>query len=313
MPTASAAAAPTWASVATAGSPPAREDHTWTVAPDGRAYLFGGRDGTVVHADLWAYDLVQDSWTALDATGPPARFGHNAVWVDGVGLVIFAGQAGSAFYDDLWAYDPAADAWRQLPANGAAPTPRYGSCAALSPLGQLWISHGFTSDGTRFSDTRAYDFTSATWTDLTPDADLPVARCLHACWWTDDARFSLHGGQTTGVAALGDWWTLDADADAWVALDGDLPPDRNLHASARSGAGTVIFGGQALDGAYLGDAWHLSDVGAATPLNVGATPPGRAGAELIADPDRDRLLLFGGRDASGQLADTWALTLPSPG
>ena len=46
---------------------------------------------------------------------------------------------------------------------------RYGTCAAVAPDGRLWISHGFTADGVRFSDTRAYDFATGAWTDETPD------------------------------------------------------------------------------------------------------------------------------------------------
>src|SRR6185503_18605783 len=121
-----------------------REDHTWTVSPDGAtAYLFGGRDGTAVYGDLWSYRFTTGVWTSLATSGtvPPARFGHNAAWANGIGLVIFAGQAGGTFFNDLWAYDPAASAWRELPAGGAVPVPRYGSCAAIGPDSRLWISH----------------------------------------------------------------------------------------------------------------------------------------------------------------------------
>jgi len=45
---------------------------------------------------------------------------------------------------------------------------------------------------------------------------------------------------------------------------------------------------------------------------AGAAPG--AGAELIADPARDRLLLFGGRGSDGGFADLWELSgnLPAP-
>ncbi|HEX7168555.1 MAG TPA: kelch repeat-containing protein, partial [Acidimicrobiales bacterium] len=169
-----------WAQLELDG-PSAREDHTWTLDPDGEvAYLFGGRDGSTVHDDTWAFDLGTDSWELLEPVGrPPARFGHETVWVDGVGLVIFGGQAGpSTFFGDLWAYDPASGAWRELGAGGAQPTARYGSCASLGPDGRLWISHGFTADQARFDDTRAYDFDAEAWIDETPEGDMPVARCL---------------------------------------------------------------------------------------------------------------------------------------
>ncbi|HET7520419.1 MAG TPA: kelch repeat-containing protein [Candidatus Limnocylindria bacterium] len=310
-----APAARGWRQLAAQG-PSAREDHTWTVSGDGAtAYLFGGRmsDGTALD-DMWAYDLRGDAWSVIEATGPSARFGHNAAWVDGVGLVVFAGQGPDGFHDDLWAFDPEADSWRSLPATGAVPLARYGSCAALGPDGRLWISHGFTSDGSRFSDTRAYDFGSGRWTDETPDSGRPVERCLHGCWWTADEQLALFGGQTTGVAALGDLWHFDPDrptAGRWrrLADPAERLEARQLYASARVANVTVIFGGGTLDGGYLADTWLLDDAGAATRLRADPAPAARSGAELIADPQRHRLLLLGGRDADGAMADLWELAL----
>ena len=111
-----------WRKLEPGDGPDAREDHTWTLDPSTRtAYLFGGRDGSTVYDDIWAFDLASDTWREIDpgGRGPAARFGHEAVWVDGVGLVVWAGQAGpTAFFDDLWAYDPAANDWSRLPNDG---------------------------------------------------------------------------------------------------------------------------------------------------------------------------------------------------
>ncbi len=239
--------------------------------------------------------------------------------MDGVGLVIFAGQSPTAFYNDLWAYDPAADdRWRQLPAGGDAPVARYGSCAAVGPDGRLWISHGFTSEGSRFADTRAYDFTTHAWTDETPAGERPVERCLHGCWWTDDGRLALYAGQTTGVPALGDLWQLAPGprigTNTWaeVAPGRQWPADRQLYASTRWGSATVIFGGGTLSGAFLDDSWLIRDDGTARRLRTGSGPAARSGAELIADVQRGRLLLFGGRNADDAMRDTWELRLPPP-
>ena len=283
------------------------------MAGDGRtALLFGGRDGATVFGDLWAYDLEADGWSELTpgGDGPAARFGHEATWVDGVGLVVFAGQAGATFFNDLWAYDPDDGAWRELPASGDVPVARYGTCAALGPDGRLWISHGFTAESARFSDTLAYDFSSGSWTDESPGvAGRPVERCLHGCWWTDDGALTLYAGQTTGVLALGDRWTLTDGS--WSQAAGALPPERNLYARARLDGVTLVFGGGTLEGGYLADLWLLPDGDGAVALDVaGATPDARSGAELVHDAGRGRALLFGGRDAGGGLADLWQLDGP---
>ena len=292
-----------------APGPAAREDHTWTAdTTAGIAYLFGGRDGATVLGDLWAFDLAADTWTELaPGSPPPARFGHEAAWVEDIGLVIFAGQAGPTFFNDVWAYDPDANAWRQLPSSGDVPVQRYGTCSAIGSDGRLWISHGFTSDGVRFSDTRAYDFASGAWTDETPAGARPVERCLHACWLTDTGELALFGGQTTGTAALGDRWVLAGDA--WREAEGTQPPPRNLPAHARLAGETLIFGGQGLDAGFHGDLWLLRDdeEGAIALEPAGDAPPPRSGAALVSDPDRARVLLFGGRNADGALADAWEL------
>lgn len=311
-----APAVPAWRELTPSGDlPAAREDHTWTATSDyTTAYLFGGRtaDGAAL-SDLWAYGLEDNSWALVTDEGPPARFGHNAAWVDGVGLVIFAGQAGATFYNDLWAFDAAANTWEELPAGGTVPVPRYGSCAAIGPDGRLWISHGFTQEGQRFADTRAYDFSTSSWTDETPAGEAPVERCLHACWWTDAGAFALYAGQTTGTNSLDDLWWLTVGerpgTNSWADLSFDGPPPaRNLYAAARWGPKTFVMGGQALDGNALDDTWLLSDDGssALSPI-AGTIPPARWAAELIADPSHGRLLLFGGRDAGGARNDLWEL------
>jgi hypothetical protein len=232
--------------------------------------------------------------------------------------VIFAGQD-TAFYNDLWAYDPVADRWHQLPDNGDRPVARYGSCAAVGPDGRLWISHGFTSEGSRFSDTRAYDFATESWTDETPLGELPIVRCLHACWWTVGSHFTLYAGQTNGVTSLGDRWELTIGprpgTNAWQAVDlgPDPPAARNLYAATRWGErGTLVFGGQALDGTYLADAWVLDDRGTHGQLPYMGPSP-RSGAELVADSERGRILLFGGKAGASVFGDLWELTLPWAG
>ncbi|MBA2253841.1 MAG: hypothetical protein H0W07_01835 [Chloroflexi bacterium] len=299
--------------------PAAREDHTWTVDGDGAvAYLFGGRSGSKSFDDLWAYDLAADAWQRVQAAGvgPSPRFGHTANWVSGVGLVVWSGQAGSDFFDDLWAFDPAARAWRMLPSQGDVPAKRYGSCAALGPDGRLWISHGFTDTG-RFFDTRAYDFGSGSWSDVTPADRQPIERCLHDCWWTPGGKFLLYAGQTNGVPALGDLWSLTPDAAGgavWEQLPKPEPRPRQLYAQAQLGGQVYVFGGSDPDSRKLNDVWQLDPMEltwAELPGNEG--PAGRAGGTLVADESRDRLLLWGGKTDDGALDDGWELTLAAEG
>jgi hypothetical protein len=300
-----------WAQLASAG-PSTREDHTWTVdETGGSAWLFGGRDGDAVFDDLWRYDLGTDAWEAVEPPGerPAARFGHAAVWLPGTGLVVWSGQAGTTFFDDLWGFDPGSGAWRALPSSGDVPPARYGSCLAMGPDGRLWISHGFTADAGRFSDTRAWEPGTGAWTDETPSGDVPVVRCLHDCLWTPDGRLVVYAGQTTGVAAIGDLWTLEATA--WSRAPEPEPTPRALYALAQAGEMAWVFGGGDSDRVPLGDLWRLS-LGTLEwePVEPGGDgPAARTGGTLIADEANDRLLLWGGRDTSTTFDDLWSVPL----
>lgn len=297
-----------------ASGPSAREDHTWTVNGDGTiAYLFGGRGDDRGSDELWAFDLATDTWSQLTQTGdsptPAARFGHTSTWVPDVGLVIWSGEGGVGFFDDIWAYDPLGNVWRELPSLGAVPAARYGSCASLGPDGELWISHGFTEDSGRFSDTRSYDFATGAWTDRTPAGQVPVERCLHDCFWSSaTGQLVLYGGQTTGVAALGDIWAYDPSTGAWTRGPDSEAPPRQLYSLSTSATGAVVFGGGSLDGGFLNDSWQIGPGLDLVPLEDGAThPPARSGATLINDTVRGRYLLFGGKNVDGVLGDTWEL------
>lgn len=310
---------PTWSAIEVSAGPSARSDHTWTVDDSGDvAYLFGGLDSSGPSNELWQLDLASDRWTRLEpgSNAPAPRFGHTATWVPGVGLVVWSGQGKAGFFDDIWAFDPAAATWRLLASGGDVPPARYGSCASLGPKGRLWISHGFTEDSGRFSDTRVYDFTSGLWTDVTPAGDVPVKRCLQDCFWSDEgdaARLILYGGQTTGVPALGDIWALDVVAGAWRQGPEGAAPPRQLYALAKLESGALVFGGGGLDGSYLNDAWLVNEQSLElSAVSITAAPPARSGATLIHDAKRGSVLLFGGLGQDGPLADMWRLVgLPS--
>jgi hypothetical protein len=298
--------------------PAPREDHTWTVAEDGRtAYLFGGRDGATEFDDLWSFDLETERWQREVVDGPPAaRFGHEAAWLPGHGLLIWAGQAGADFFDDIWLLDPARGSWNRLNIDGDKPVARYGSCSGIGPDGRLWISHGFTANGVRFDDTWTFDLEQRRWTDRTraTAGEGPIKRCLHACWWTSEGQFGLYGGQTNGVPALGDLWFLtpglDGEPGGWAEAPGQPAPARQLAAVARRGEQAIIFGGRGEDGEVLADTWVLPDAATAlAPLAVADSPPARSGAAMVDDASGDRLVLFGGlgKDA---FDDVWELTFP---
>ena len=303
-----------WRKLEPDDGPNAREDHTWTLDPSTRtAYLFGGRDGngstaTCGHSTSCPTPGESSTRAAKDPRRASVmRLSGSTALVSSCGPVRRVRRPSSTTSGRT---TPPRMTGRASRTTGPKPVARYGSCSAIGTDGRLWISHGFTSEGVRFSDTRAYDFAAGQWTDETPDGTQPVVRCLHACWLTADGRFALYAGQTTGVRALGDLWALD-DGE-WSMVDGRLPPERNLPAATRHGDDTVVFGGLGLDGGYLRDVYRVDGTTLAfQELHPdGARPPARAGAAFIEDPGNGRLLLFGGTANRGAFDDIWQLALP---
>jgi N-acetylneuraminic acid mutarotase len=300
---------PAWRKITPDRSPPAREDHTWTVDEEGRfAYLFGGRDGSKDLGDLWRFDLTTDTWKKLSPKGktPAPRFGHSAVWVDGYGVVVFAGQRGPDFFDDLWVYDPESKRWRELPAKGSVPKRRYGSCMIVGPDGRLWISHGFTFAG-RFDDTRAYNLKSERWATITPDGRKPGERCLHDCFTSAAGELVLYGGQDDGSFALGDLWVMSVDRK-WDRREDPKPKPRRLYAVTEAGDYAYVFGGAGQDNEKFADLWRVDrETLEFERVSTGDRhPAARYATTLITDAKGGRLLLFAGQ-ASSAKSDVWEL------
>ena len=102
----------------------------------------------------------------------------------------------------------------------------------------------------------------------------------------------------------------DHHGDRWAEI---APPARAGHASAYDvqHRRLIVFGGK-VDGPLRNDVWVLSLSGQPRwdRLRPAGEPPSpRSGSAAAYDELRDRLLLFGGRDTSGQpLDDLWELT-----
>jgi hypothetical protein len=115
----------------------------------------------------------------------------------------------------------------------------------------------------------------------------------------------------TGLAFAQADWTLRSPAH--------VPPKRMYTAMAQfgsSGAGVVMFGGLNLGppGVFsqfnvLDDTWTWNGTDW-TQLSPSLSPPARYGASMAFDPVSGTAILFGGRNAAGQLlSDTWRFGL----
>ncbi len=299
-----------WEKLASSGAqPPARYDHS-LVTNGTHLYLFGGH-GPDVLADFWSYDIASHVWTEISGFGPQPRFGHNAIWDSGRNLVVlFGGQDDTKFYNDVWEFDPAQSLWSQISFAGSAPAARYGAGAAFDQAGHVFITHGFTTQG-RFHDTWQYDLAARSWTEVTPESNRPVKRCLmRGVWDSLKQRLIIFGGQTDVAPFLDDLWAWSTVTD-WQELA------RNPHPAARSlysmvfhdqGAQIILFGGDT-DKGPVNDLWsfHSSGENWTTIPTDGDPPQPRYGHDAVLVSQAPSLLIFGGYDGNQMFNDLWSL------
>ncbi len=305
--------------------PYARRAHSAVLDPvRGRMIVFGGDDADGLdRIDTWALTLLgTEAWQLIAAAGaaPPARRGHCAIY-DPVRhrMIIFGGYDGTSYRSDVWALSlSGTPSWTELVPNGTPPAPRTGHSAVYDPFRDRMVVFGGYDGSTSLADVWVLTFSgSVTWTQLSPSGGEPSARYSHAAVF-DEAhdRMIVFAGASDGLR-LSDVWALDlSGSTAWSSLApaGTAPSARFAPAAAYDSTSgrMIVFGGY--DGAGRGDVWAL-DLGASPAWSelapTGAAPSERWLHSAIFDAARNRMVAFGGQDASPRdyLGDVWALTL----
>jgi N-acetylneuraminic acid mutarotase/uncharacterized membrane protein YozB (DUF420 family) len=282
-------------------------------------FVFGGRDGSQIYNDVWAFQVNTLTWRRLAANSPvapPARY-STVMIIDNAGqnLYIATGQTqGGREFNDVWRLDLQTEVWQPLvdqPATGLAPAPRYGN-----PGGKiddaLVLTHGFGS--TRYDDTWRFDTAAGQWQNITPTGSLPLKRCLFAATATEAASLVIHGGCAApfGDCFLDDAWELNPQTKTWREITGSRvkPVGRQYHSlvSAVSSTGSVkaiLFGGQDATLSPRNDTWILDVAsGQWTLVDPTGAPSARYQHAAVWIPGYG-MLMFGGRDQNGALGDLW--------
>lgn len=166
-----------------------------------------------------------------------------------------------------------------------------------------------------------------------PTVSRPPPRSGHSAVFDGGSgRMFVFGGLGTSGPLDDLWGALRTPVDEgerwswarWCDTCTVRPPARSRHAAAMYGDTMVVFGGQDAGGQALGDVWRwirsqqrwVSLATSGGPRRYGHTAvlvPGRASA--VPPNHAPQLLVFGGIDENGTLADStvWALSLPPGG
>lgn len=255
-------------------------------------------------------------------------------------LVVFGGDPGVAvscvakpgFSDETWFYSPACNTWRK--SSEVGPSARSRHATAFDTMRRRLIVFGgryragTTGLYTTYNDVHALRLEadgSHLWSPLTTRGTPPPPLSSAAAVYDPlGDRFIVFGGNTSNDGATfapnGRVFALALSDNTWSELvpTGGVAPARLFHAMALDAQRNrlVVFAGgdaNAFLGPFFNDVvtFDLS-TRAWAPLTLSGTRPlGRIRPSMVADPDRDRMLVFGGHD-DGQLGETnelWAINL----
>jgi N-acetylneuraminic acid mutarotase len=163
-------------------------------------YVFGGKHGTsTFYNDLWAYDVVANSWTKLTPAGsvPAARSSAVVAYNPGSGRAfLWGGGNATTDFNDAWAYDPPTNTWIPIPLSGPQPSARSFSDIVYDPATKTMVLFGgFENGGELQRDTWSFKPSTGAWTELDPAGTLPDARAGHSlAYATGVGKIILFGG-----------------------------------------------------------------------------------------------------------------------
>jgi RHS repeat-associated protein len=220
--------------------------------------------------------------------------------------------------------DLAGQEWQQQCPATPRPEARYGAASAYDDAKDRLIVFGGRTATAEVSDVWVLENATGlggtpAWTPLAAGGGPAARQRATAAYDETSNRLIVFGGCAQGcTVALQDAWVLthangSGGTPQWIALP-DAPGPRSGHASAYDAANRrlIVFGGW--DGTSVhGDVWILQDAtGEGTPawasLSAGSGPSARQGASAAYDAQSNRLLVFGGREAGGNVSgQTWAL------
>ena len=278
-----------WTKISSGGGPndpPARRGHVMAYdARIGKVVMFGGRNVQLL-GDTWAWDGT--TWARLATTGPSPRQG-SVLAPDRSGLILYGGDDGSV-KTDTWRWT---GTWTQLTSAPPAASTAFATATTDIARGVIVMTGG--------NDGYTWEWDGARWLRIQPVA-APATEVADATY--DPLRGEAIVVHTTSTSTVRDGtWASLAPAPAPVRSKAGLVYD-----TLRDRA--VMFGGEDVLNAPLGDTWLLSrGTSPATWTQlVGAGPTRRTDIAMAYDVARGMAVLFGGRDPAQTVNDeTWEL------
>jgi hypothetical protein len=135
---------------------------------------------------------------------------------------------------------------------------------------------------------------------------------LRTVWEPTTKSLLLFGGQSNSAPYHDDLWRFDTGSLTWREVTSQPRPSaRHFYAADYDTRGQrlIVLGGSTQAGS-VADAWAFSTATDSwSELGASGGPAARNGHEAVYLPDRQSMLVFGGRTEAGEAADVWELGL----
>lgn len=300
-----------------------------------RMLVMGGIADFHSLGDTWAYPLGGGAWTPVATTGAGPRTLSHAAAFDPVHdqMVVFGGLdlATSTYLQGAWtlAFGATPPAWTRAPLTGPVPPAVEGAGAIHDPLANQLRIFGGWAGPSAMSGVNQNVWTlgldpSPNWIAPLPAGAPPASgrRGASVAYDSQGRRLFMIGGWRNDLGGPGtavDVWSLDLTSatPSWTAIApaGSAPAGRAFASLVYdpSGHRLVLYGGESA-GTRHADVWSLSlgDTPTWTPWTpAGTAPAGRSRHGAIHDPQRDRMVVFGGSTSALPAGghEVWVLSL----
>ncbi|MCE9627217.1 MAG: hypothetical protein K8R56_04775 [Candidatus Eisenbacteria bacterium] len=280
--------------------------------------------------DTWSLSLAGDTtWTQLEAEQPDWNVGFSAGLLHDARrgrMALYGGRSrlywGGSLYtlesNTLMGFttDPFAH-WTTL-SSGAAPPLADMSFIADPGADRLLLLFGRSLMNQTWGAAWIDDLAGTQgWESLATTSAMPPSRTMQAAAADPTHRRIVVFGGRAPSGALGDGWLLDLNEPMhWSRLDSTqtAPTARYGHQMVYDldGERMILFGGRDDQDHIDNETWQLTlgDRPVWSRLTTAHSPAPRSHAVLAVDPERHRLVLFGGRALDGtSMHDTWYLPL----
>ncbi len=204
----------TWVRDTPAHTPAAREN--FAVADDGgtQIYIAGGRNGTRLLDEVWAFDGTD--WRQVAAHGAFGPRENALLFVAGGHLFLSGGQSATLGLFDLWRSDDGGQTWTQVTWPGAQAIRNFSATCGAGLAGNVVIVGSTFNFGTgSHPDSSLWSSADGgmTWSERTPPSSSPFYSL------NGGARQCVSSNGTLHVIGSGGWWNTVVDVVSTRDID----------------------------------------------------------------------------------------------